>query len=63
MRPSWIEVDLDAIEANVRAIRAAIAPADVCAVVKADGYGHGDIAAAHAAMAGGATWLAVALVA
>lgn len=63
MRPSWIEVDLDAIEANVRAIRAAIAPADLCAVVKADGYGHGDIAAAHAAMAGGATWLAVALVA
>jgi alanine racemase len=63
MRPSWIEVDLDAIEANVRAIRAAISPAGVCAVVKADGYGHGDIAAAHAAMAGGATWLAVALVA
>ena len=50
MRPSWIEVDLDAIEANVRAIRAAISPADVCAVVKADGYGHGDIAAAHAAI-------------
>jgi alanine racemase len=63
MRPSWIEVDLDAIEANVRAIRTAIYPAGVCAVVKADGYGHGDVAAAHAAMAGGATWLAVALVA
>jgi alanine racemase len=63
MRPSWIEVDLDAIEANVRAIRAAIYPAGVCAVVKADGYGHGDVAAARAAMAGGATWLAVALVA
>jgi alanine racemase len=63
MRPSWIEIDLDAIESNVRAIRAAIAPAGLCAVVKADGYGHGDIAAAHAAMAGGATWLAVALVA
>jgi alanine racemase len=63
MRPSWIEVDLDAIEANVRAIRAAVYPADVCAVVKADGYGHGDVATAHAAMAGGAAWLAVALVA
>jgi alanine racemase len=63
MRPSWIEVDLDAIEANVRAIRAAVQPADVCAVVKADGYGHGDVAAAHAAVAGGAAWLAVALVA
>ncbi len=63
MRPSWIEVDLDAIEANVRAIRSAVSPADVCAVVKADGYGHGDVETAHAAMAGGAAWLAVALVA
>lgn len=62
MRPSWIEIDLDAIESNVRAIRAALDPADVCAVVKADGYGHGDIPAALAAIAGGATWLAVALV-
>jgi alanine racemase len=63
MRPSWIEVDLDAIESNVRAIRERVYPAEVCAVVKADGYGHGDVAAAHAATAGGATWLAVALVA
>ena len=62
MRPSWIEVDLDAIESNVRVIRAAISPAAVCAVVKADGYGHGAVPAAHAAVAGGATWLAVALV-
>ena len=62
MRPSWIEVDLDAIESNVRAIRSAISPADLCAVVKADGYGHGAVPAAHAAVAGGATWLAVALV-
>ena len=62
MRPSWIEIDLDAIESNVRIIRDAIAPTDVCAVVKADGYGHGDVPAAKAALAGGATHLAVALV-
>ncbi|MEN8115086.1 MAG: alanine racemase, partial [Actinomycetota bacterium] len=63
MRPSWIEIDLAAIESNVRAIGEAIAPAAVCAVVKADGYGHGDVPSAEAALAGGATWLGVALVA
>ena len=34
--------------------------AELCAVVKADGYGHGAVPAARAALAGGATWLAVA---
>ena len=62
MRPSWVEVDLDAIAHNVGAIAAAIAPAAVCAVVKADGYGHGDVPVAEAALAGGASLLAVALV-
>ncbi len=62
MRPSRIEIDLDAIESNVRVIRDAISPTVVCAVVKADGYGHGDVPAAEAAIKGGATHLAVALV-
>lgn len=62
MRPSWIEVDLDAIQSNVAAIVGQVSPAAVCAVVKADGYGHGDVPAAQAALAGGASWLAVALV-
>ena len=62
MRPSWITVDLDAIEANVRAIEQAVRPAALCAVVKADGYGHGDVPATEAALRGGASWLAVALV-
>lgn len=62
MRPSWIEIDLDAIEYNVRSIKAAIGDADLCAVVKADAYGHGDIPVAEAAIRGGAGWLAVALV-
>ena len=33
---------------------------ELCAVVKADGYGHGMVSCAEAALAGGATWLAVA---
>lgn len=62
MRPSWVEVDLDAVTHNVRLIAAEVAPAHLCAVVKADGYGHGDVPVAEAAIAGGATSLAVALV-
>lgn len=62
MRPSWIEIDLNAIEHNVRQIALEIGDADLCAVVKADAYGHGDIPVAEAAIRGGAGWLAVALV-
>jgi alanine racemase len=61
VRPSWVEVDLAAITHNVAAIASAVAPAEVCAVVKADGYGHGDVPVAEAALRGGATRLAVAL--
>jgi alanine racemase len=53
-------VDLGAIRANVAALRAATS-AEVLAVVKADGYGHGLLPAARAAVAGGATWLGTAL--
>jgi alanine racemase len=62
VRPSWVEVDLDAITHNASVIARAVAPAALCAVVKADAYGHGDVPAAEAALAGGARWLAVALV-
>jgi alanine racemase len=61
MRPSWVEVDLRAIRHNVRALGKLVAPAAVCAVVKADGYGHGDVPVAEASLAAGAQWLAVAL--
>src|SRR5215213_11692052 len=53
-------VDVGAIERNCARLAAAAAPARLCAVVKADGYGHGAVPAARAALAGGATWLAVA---
>ncbi len=62
MRPSWVEVDLGAIRRNAAALADAVRPAELCAVVKADAYGHGDVPVAEAALAGGATWLAVALV-
>jgi alanine racemase len=49
-----------AIARNCARLRAAADGALLCAVVKADGYGHGALAAARAAQAGGAAWLAVA---
>jgi alanine racemase len=62
VRPTRARVDLDAIRHNIRYFAAVCAPADVCAVVKADGYGHGSIAVSRAALDAGASWLAVALV-
>lgn len=61
LRPAWVEVDLDAVRANVAYIRRVVAPATVCAVVKADGYGHGAVQVASAAVEGGASHLGVAL--
>lgn len=57
-----VRVDLDAIRDNVALLRARTT-ADVMAVVKADGYGHGMVPAARAALAGGAAWLGVATLA
>ena len=53
-------VDLAAVERNCAELARVAAPAALCAVVKADGYGHGAVPAARAAQAGGASWLAVA---
>jgi alanine racemase len=53
-------VDLDAISANAETLRALARTAHAMAVVKADGYGHGAIPAARAALDGGADWLGVA---
>ena len=41
LRPTWVEMDLDAVRHNVRLLRPA--GAELMAVVKADGYGHGDV--------------------
>jgi alanine racemase len=61
-RRAWAEVDLGAIRHNASHLKALVAPAGLCAVVKASGYGHGAVAVARAALEGGASWLAVALV-
>src|SRR5215475_14725708 len=53
-----IRVDLSAIRDNVAKMRAGTT-AEVMAVVKANGYGHGMVDSARAAIAGGATWLGV----
>ena len=55
-----VRVDLDAVRHNVRRLRAAASPsAELMAVVKGDGYGHGMVPVAHAALHAGADWLGV----
>ncbi|MHC5904082.1 alanine racemase [Streptomyces sp. S6] len=53
-------IDLGALRANVRALRAKAPGAAFMAVVKADGYGHGAIPCARAAVEAGATWVGTA---
>lgn len=53
-------VDLAAITANARLLKKVAGAAELMAVVKADGYGHGAAPAARAALAGGATVVGVA---
>jgi len=60
--PARAVVDLAAIRANVETLAARAPSAQVMAVVKADGYGHGLVPSARAALAGGATWLGAAQV-
>jgi alanine racemase len=57
-----VEVSSDAIRHNVETLARLVEPAQLWAVVKADGYGHGAVTAARAALAGGARGLCVALV-
>ncbi|MGV0798114.1 alanine racemase, partial [Mycolicibacterium elephantis] len=60
--PAEAVVDLDAIAHNVRLLRERAGSAQVMAIVKADGYGHGATEVAAAALAAGATELGVATV-
>jgi alanine racemase len=60
-RPTWLEVDLEAIAHNVRRVVGMIGPdVRVLAVLKADGYGHGAIRVARTALNNGASYLGVA---
>jgi alanine racemase len=60
MERASARIDTDAVRANCARLKAELGEAELCAVVKADGYGHGADACANAALAGGATRLAVA---
>jgi alanine racemase len=59
-RPTSVEVDLAAIRHNVQSLKPP--SAELMAVVKADGYGHGAADVSRAALSAGASWLGVALV-
>jgi alanine racemase len=53
-------IDLGAVRDNCARLKAELGEgAELCAVIKADGYGHGDVACAEASLSGGATRLAV----
>jgi len=55
---AYADIDLDAIRHNLRTIGQLI-ETPICAVVKANGYGHGSIDVARSALDAGATWLGV----
>ncbi len=62
MRPARVHVDLEAVRSNAGVLERLAGDALLCAVVKADGYGHGAVRVARAALESGAQLLAVALV-
>ncbi|HVY11555.1 MAG TPA: alanine racemase [Mycobacteriales bacterium] len=61
MSVSAARIDLDAIRSNVATLKRSAGDAAVMAVVKADGYGHGMVQSATAALDAGAGWLGVAM--
>ena len=61
-RWAWAEIHTGLIQHNVAIVAQQVAPADVWAVVKANGYGHGSVPVAQAALAAGAKGLCVAIV-
>jgi alanine racemase len=60
VRPTWAEISLSLLRENFRAVQAYVGPrVTVCAVIKADAYGHGATPCALALEAAGAKWLGV----
>jgi len=60
IRPTYAEIDLDAYHSNIKNIKEWVKDAEVCAVIKANAYGHGACELAPVALQAGATRLAVA---
>ncbi len=61
-RPAWAEISRSALAHNIATIRSVVGEARICAVVKANGYGHGAQLVAPALLEAGADLLAVAIV-
>ena len=61
-RPAWAEISRSALAHNIAVVRELLGVTQVCAVVKANGYGHGAVLAARAMIEGGADCLAVAII-
>lgn len=60
MRPTWVEVSRNALRHNFRTIQKLVGPeVAVCAVVKADAYGHGSVECARTLESEGAKWFGV----
>jgi alanine racemase len=59
-RPTWVEINLNAIANNVRLLAQMVAPAKIMAVLKADAYGHGMVKVARTALNNGIAWIGVA---
>jgi Alr-MurF fusion protein len=60
-RPTWVEIDLDAIAGNTRRVKEIVGPGvELMAVLKADAYGHGAVKVARTALNNGAGMLGVA---
>jgi alanine racemase len=59
-RPTWVEIDLEAIANNVRLLVEIAAPAKIMTILKADAYGHGMVKVARTVLNNGATWVGVA---
>lgn len=58
-RPTWAEVSLSALRQNFRTVQKHVGDVTICAVVKADAYGHGAVECSRALEAEGAKWLGV----
>lgn len=59
-RPTWVEINLEAVANNVRLLAQIAAPAKIMAVLKADAYGHGMVKVARTVLNNGASWVGVA---
>ena len=62
LRPTWVEIDLDALARNYQRVRELVEPRRVWCVVKADAYGHGAVPVGRRLAAEGADAFAVATV-